>query len=73
MATAIWGAVIYGLVGVVVALWKRPEDVDRARRARDLQAALDLRYRVRPLWLEVLAMSIVRAIVWPLHLLVNED
>ena len=66
------GAVVYLLIGAVFAFWYWPADKVRALRSRELRAALDLKPNPRPLWCEVVAVAIIRAVAWPFHLIIHD-
>jgi hypothetical protein len=70
----IWltGALIYTGTGIVFAWLKWGEDRERAQRSRDLRRALDIRVPEHPIWMEVLGLSLIRATVWPLHLVIHD-
>jgi hypothetical protein len=58
--------------GACFALFKWPQDKERAERSRDLRRALDIKVPEHPIWVEVLVVSIVRVIAWPIHLIVRD-
>jgi hypothetical protein len=66
------GALVYGLIGLCFSVWYWRTDWERAQRARDLRIALDMRPQQRPLWCEVVALSVMRMLAWPMHLIIHD-
>ena len=72
MSTWAWALLTYVLIGACYGMCNWRYDRQRAQRSRDLRRSLDIKAPGHPVWVEVLAVSLVRAVAWPFHLIIHD-